>query len=144
GGLPDPANVLTTAGVFRMTFAGGFYDAFVARFFSYPDLSASISASLDPVPVGSNFTYTVQVNNNWQTTFTNVFLTNFLPGSVTFVSMTTNRMTCANSSGTITCNVGTLTNNASASVAIAVRTTTPTNLADTAILVSKQPEMNSG
>src|SRR5439155_20145793 len=94
-GLTDTTNFVTTAGVLRRSFAGGFYDAFVARFFSYPDLSVSIAASLDPVPVGSNFTYTVQVNNNWQTTFTNVFLTNFLPGSVTFVSMTTNRMTCA-------------------------------------------------
>lgn len=143
-GLTDTANFITTAGAYRTTFAGGFYDAFVARFFSYADLSVSIAASLDPVPVGSNLTYTVQVNNNWHTTFTGVFLTNFLPGSVTFVSMTTNRMTCANSSGTITCNVGTLTNNASASVTIVVRTTTPTNLADTAILVSNQPEMNSG
>src|SRR5262249_19906064 len=53
-GLTDATNLLTTAGAYRRTFAGGFADAFAAKFSSVPDLSVSLSASSNPVLVGSN------------------------------------------------------------------------------------------
>src|SRR5439155_26181376 len=142
-GLSDSSDFFTTAGAFQRNFAGGFSDAFVTKFFSPADLSVSIVGSANPILVGNNLTYTLQVNNNWRTTATGVFLTNILPAEVQFISMSANRMTCVNNSGTIVCNVGTMTNNASASVTIVVKTPTPGDIIDTAILVANQAEINT-
>src|SRR5438034_10246960 len=52
-------------------------------------------------------------------------------------------MSCANNAGTITCDVGTLPANASASAVIVVKTPTPGDIIDTAILVANQAEINT-
>ena len=142
-GASDSLDLPTTSGAFQEIYGGGSSDAFVAKFFTPADLSVSILASTNPVLVGSNLTYTLQVNNNGRTTFTGVFLTNVLPAGVQFISLATNRMTCANVGGTIVCNVGTLTNNGSATATIVVKTTNATDLADTAWLVANEPEINT-
>jgi len=142
GGTDSP-DLVTTSGAFQRIYGGGYSDAFVAEFFSPADLSVSILASTNPVLVGSNLTYTLQVNNNGRTTFTGVFLTNVLPADVQFISLVANGMICANVGGAIVCNVGTLTNNASASATIVVQTANATVLADTAILVANEPEINT-
>jgi uncharacterized repeat protein (TIGR01451 family) len=140
-GLTDSSD-FTRDGAYQTNFAGGYSDAFVARLSSPADLSVSIVASTNPVLVGSNLTYTLQVNNNWHTTFTGVVLTDSLPAGVQVLSITASGMSCANSSGTITCNVGTLTNNASASVSIVVKTSVPGELDNSASLVANEPENN--
>jgi len=142
-GFCDSTNLLTTAGVAQPNFGGGFDDAFVAKLSSAPDLSVSILASTNPLVVGSNLTYTLTINNNWRTPFTGVFLTNILPAGVQFISMTNNRGTCANGGGTITCNLGTMTNNSTATVTIVVSSPTPGDITDTAIVVANEAEMNT-
>src|SRR5262249_55633109 len=107
-GLSDSSDLPPTAGAYQTNFAGVYSDAFVAKYLSVPDMSVSIVASSNPVMVGSNLTYTLQVNNNAaKTTFNNVFLTNYLPAGVQFISVTSSRGSCANNAGTITCNLGT-------------------------------------
>jgi hypothetical protein len=72
GGFTSATTNFATAGAFRGTNSGGLYDAFVAKFSSPPDLSVAMLPSIDPVIVGNNLTYTIQINNNGRTTFTGV------------------------------------------------------------------------
>ncbi len=133
----------STPGVFQPSFGGGFSDAFVAKFATPSDLSVSLVASPSPVIVNSNLTYTLVVNNNGRATFTGVNLTNKIPTGVQFLSLANNRGSCANSAGTITCSFGTLTNNASATVTVVVKPTSPGTLTNTATLTANEPEINT-
>jgi uncharacterized repeat protein (TIGR01451 family) len=86
------------------------------------DLALSKSDLQDPVHPGSNLTYTVLVNNNGPNPATGVQVTDTLPSGVTFVSATPSQGTCSQASGTVTCQVGALAVNASASIQIVVTT----------------------
>ena len=70
----------------------------------------SINATPDPITLNAgNVTYTVSVYNPSTSQGTNTVLTNTLPASSTFVSATaTNSGTCSQSSGTVTCNWGSI------------------------------------
>jgi uncharacterized repeat protein (TIGR01451 family) len=73
----------------------------------------------DPVVVGSNLTYTLTVGNIGPNSAASVVVTDTLPANVSFVSSTASQGTC---SGTaiVTCNLGTLATEASATVTIVV------------------------
>src|SRR5438876_1022165 len=125
-----------TAGALRSTNSGGGYDAFVAKFSSPPDISVVMTPSVEPVIIGSNVTYTIQVNNNGRSTFSGV--TNFVqfttnarlgPISTTLGSFSTNN-------GLVTFNIGTLTNNASVTQTIVVTNLSPGFYTNTATLTS--------
>ena len=73
----------------------------------------------DPVPAGSDLTYTLTVTNNGPDSAGSVTITDPLPSGVTFVSASG----CANTSGTVTCVIGTLANGANAQRTIVVRPT---------------------
>jgi len=142
-GETDSSDLLTTSGAFQRTYGGGASDAFIASFSSPADLSVSILASTNTVLVGSNLTYTLQVNNNGRSTFTGVFVTNAVPAGVQFISLATSGMTCVNNGGTIVCNVGTLTNNATASATILVKATNTTVLVASPVVVANEPDINT-
>ncbi|MCX5885618.1 MAG: DUF1566 domain-containing protein [Proteobacteria bacterium] len=80
------------------------------------DISVIKTDAPDPVTVGSNLTYTITVTNNGPETATGVILTDTLPSNVTYVSATSTQGTCSKSGDTVTCNVGTMSNGASATV----------------------------
>lgn len=132
-----------TTGAVQAGFGGGFSDSFVAKFSSPADLSVSLIGSPNPVLLNSNLTYTLQVNNNGATPFTGVTLAARLPASVQFLSVANNRGTCVNSSGLINCNLGVMTNNASATVVIVVKTIAAGPLTNTALLTANEPEINT-
>src|SRR6266702_1026233 len=118
------------------TYNGGTYDGFVAKFSSPPDLSVAMIPSIEPVVVGSNLTFAIQVNNNGRTTFTGAsnfvqLATNFqiLSVSTTFGSFNTN-------GGLLTFSIGTLPNNANAKHTIVVATLSPATTSNTATLTS--------
>ena len=74
-----------------------------------PDLSISKTDSPDPVDVGENLNYTVTVTNNTSGTAAGgVSLTDNLPSGVTFESATPSQGSCAQASGTVTCDLGSL------------------------------------
>ncbi len=76
------------------------------------DLSITKSGAPNPVTVGSSLAYTVMVTNNGPSPATAVALTDTLPAGVTFVSANATQGACAQSGGTVTCNLGTLANSA--------------------------------
>ena len=86
---------------------------------SSADLALAQQALPNPVVVGNNLTYTLTVTNLGPSA-ASVTVTDALPAGVTFVSATPSQGTCANASGTVTCNLGTLNSNANATVAIVV------------------------
>ena len=83
------------------------------------DLSVTKSASA-PAEVGSPLTYTITVRNAGPDEATGVKMTDSLPAGVTFVSATSGAGTCSQASGTVTCDLGTLSLNGSVTITVVV------------------------
>src|SRR5439155_5738808 len=104
-----------TANAFRSTNSGS-YDSFVAKFASPPDMSVAMFPSIEPVPVTSNVTYTIQINNNGRSTFSLVTNIVQLSSSLKFLSLSNTIGTVATNYSTngtrLTFSIGTLSTNA--------------------------------
>jgi uncharacterized repeat protein (TIGR01451 family) len=74
----------------------------------------------DPVPLGEDLTYTLSVANHGPSDATSVTVTDTLPASVEFVSATASQGSCLQLGGTVSCDLGTLAEQATAAVAIKV------------------------
>ncbi len=84
------------------------------------DLQIAKTANPTSAVAGSQLTYTLSVTNNGPEDATGVIASDPLPAGVTFVSTTASQGTSTNAAGTITANLGTLANGASATVTIIV------------------------
>lgn len=84
------------------------------------DLSVTKSDSPDPVAIGGQLTYTVTVRNNGPADATGVALTDNLSAGVSFVSATPSKGSCSQTSGTVSCDIGSLANGEAATVEIKV------------------------
>ena len=84
------------------------------------DLSVTKDDAPDPVPVGSLLTYTVTVANAGPVEATGVVLTDSLPADVTFNSADASQGTCSETSGTLTCDLGSIDSGAQATLIIQV------------------------
>ncbi len=73
-----------------------------------PDLVVTKTDSPDPVLVNNNLTYTVTVENIGSADATGVVLTDTLPSGVSFVSASPSQGTCSESTGVVTCDLGTI------------------------------------
>ena len=94
------------------------------------------------VPSGATASYLVTVHNGGPADATNVTMIDVLPTGSTLVSATPSQGSC---SGTLTCNLGTIANGASATVAIVVTTAqaaTGTLVCNTARASADQPDPN--
>jgi uncharacterized repeat protein (TIGR01451 family) len=104
------------------------------------DLAITKAGAPNPVVSGNRLTYTLTVTNNGPKDTTGVTVTDALPGSLHFNSVSSSQGTCTRSTatnpqpkgGTVTCSVGNLANGAKASITIVVTTTTPGTLINTA------------
>jgi len=81
------------------------------------DLSVNKADSPDPVIAGQNLTWTILVSNAGPSTASNVTLTDLLPAGATLISATTSQGSC---NAVVSCALGTLTRNASATVTLNV------------------------
>ena len=108
------------------------------------DLSVGKFDFQDPVDVGGQLTYRVNVHNFGPADATGVEVTDTLPPGTIFSSATT---PCSHSAGTVTCDLGTITRFTSESVDIVVTapaTPTPPGepLSNTADVTSSSPDPN--
>jgi uncharacterized repeat protein (TIGR01451 family) len=84
------------------------------------DLSLTNSGSPDPVAAGSTLTYTLTASNAGPSPATDATVTDTLPSGTTFVSAASTSGTCTQSSGVVTCNLGTLASGGSATMTVKV------------------------
>jgi uncharacterized repeat protein (TIGR01451 family) len=85
------------------------------------DLSVTKSDSPDPALVGNDLTYTLTATNGGPAGASGVLVTDGLPNDVTFESASASQGSCAESSGVVTCDFGTLASATSATATIVVR-----------------------
>ena len=83
------------------------------------DLAVTKTASPNPVIAGGTVTYSLVVTNRGPSVATGVNLVDALPPGVNFVSVSASQGTCSGTA-TVTCNLGSLAVNASATVTIQV------------------------
>lgn len=98
----------------------GVKDIFVHDDSPAADLSVDKTDSADPVTRGAALTYNLAVSNLGPATATGVQLSDVLPGSVRFVSVTSTAGSCAEADGTVTCSLGDIASGNSVTVTINV------------------------
>jgi len=95
------------------------------------DLAITKTDSPDPVGVGQLITYLLRVVNNGPEIATGVTTSDTLPGTVSFVSSSASQGSCAGTT-TVTCSLGTLAVNGTATVFIVVRANSTGTINNTA------------
>ena len=99
------------------------------------DLSIAKTDSPDPVTVGKDLSYSLLVSNHGPQDAAGVSVTDALPAGATLVSSSTTVGSCSGTA-TVTCDLGTLANGASATVTIVVRPGSAGQLSNTATVSS--------
>jgi uncharacterized repeat protein (TIGR01451 family) len=84
------------------------------------DLAIAKTGSPANPLVGDQLTYTLAVTNNGPDPATGVAITDALPAGLSFVSASASQGSCANQAGTVTCNLGGLADDATATATIRV------------------------
>ncbi len=100
------------------------------------DLSITKQDSPDPVTVGQNLTYTLEVSNAGPSAASNVQVVDTLPSGVTFVSAVPSQGTCSQAGGVVTCSLGTVNAGQSVTITIVVQPTTAGTLNNSATVSS--------
>ncbi len=109
-----------------------------------PDLAVAKSDSADPVAFGDQLSYTLTVNNTGEGDATGVMLTDTLPSSVDFVSVTDPSGSCGESGGEVTCDLGDLASGDDATVTIVVEPTATGTITNSVAVTSVETDDNPG
>jgi uncharacterized repeat protein (TIGR01451 family) len=104
------------------------------------DLALTKTDSPDPVLVGGSLTYNLTVQNNGPSGASGVTLTDTLPVGVTYQSATPSQGSCSQASGTVTCNLGSLTSSGSGTAAIVVTPQSAGTITNTATVAGAQTD----
>ena len=110
------------------------------------DLAVTMTEAPNPVPHGTNLTYTIKVTNNGPDAALTVKLTDAVPSGTTFVSIAPTGATCSmpavGGTGTVTCTTASLANAASFSVVLTVHDTAASGstITNTAKAASATPD----
>jgi uncharacterized repeat protein (TIGR01451 family) len=102
---------------------------------STADLGVTITATPDPVALGSNLTYNISVTNRGVSTAVGAVLSDTLPKGIVYSSAVSSQGTCTYSNGLVICSLGDISEGAVASVDIIV---IPTNAAAVSNTVAVQ------
>jgi uncharacterized repeat protein (TIGR01451 family) len=141
-GISASVTNLATPGVYRGTNSGN-TDVFVAKLSSPPDLSVTMIPSSEPVTVGSNLTYTIQVNNNGRSTFSGVTNIVAFSSSVTLLAVSSSAGNWRTNGNQLIFNIGTLTNNANVSQSVTISTPNQVFMTNSATLTAIDQEINT-
>jgi uncharacterized repeat protein (TIGR01451 family) len=95
------------------------------------DLAVTASGTPSLLSVTQNLTYTISAQNYGPQDATNVVLTDTLPPTVTFVSVSSNQGTCNQANLVVVCNVNKLTSGDNVVATIAVVPNSPGNIRNT-------------
>jgi uncharacterized repeat protein (TIGR01451 family) len=106
------------------------------------NLAITKTASPNPATSLANLTYRITVTNNGPSPATNVTVTDQLPSGPVFVSAIPTQGTC-NGTPTVTCNLGSIANGASAIVNITVTPQLSGQLSNTASVVGAESDPDS-
>ena len=87
-GTTTSSSFPVTTGAFQPTFGGGGSDGFASKLGLTADLSVAQTASPNPVPSGSNLTYTITITNNGPDAALNLTLSDNILAGTSFVSAT--------------------------------------------------------
>jgi uncharacterized repeat protein (TIGR01451 family) len=113
------------------------------------DLATAVTESPNPVPHGTNLTYTLNVTNQGPDIATNTVVSDATPVGTTFVGYTTSAGTCTTpavgATGTLRCKVGSLASGANVTVTMTVKDTVAagTTLTNRGSASSPTPDPNT-
>jgi uncharacterized repeat protein (TIGR01451 family) len=135
-GDTNSTNFPTSGSPIQGTLAGS-TDAFVTKLGATSTLQLEAGVSPNPVGVGNAVTFTYLITNSGPDTASNIIFTDTLPTSgATFTSITSSPGSCTTpSNGTVTCSVGNLAVNSTATVTLVVTPTTASTIGNTGCLV---------
>lgn len=106
------------------------------------DLVIAKSASAPVVVDGDAFDYTMKVTNKGPSRATGAVVTDTVPSGLRIEAASASRGTCTASRQTVTCDLGTLGSDASATITITARTTKAGSYTNTASVTSETPDPN--
>ena len=110
------------------------------------DVAIAKIGTPNPVSQGGTLIYTLTVTNNGPATATNVTATDILPSSVTYLSVTPPAGgACSEAGGTVTCQLGSMTNGMTATITIlTIAATQGSNIQNTATVTASETDPNPG
>ena len=103
------------------------------------DLSITKDADATAL-VGADITYTIVVTNDGPSDATDVVVSDALPAGVTYGLATATQGSCAETAGTVTCDLGSIADGASATITLIVNATTAGVMDNTASVSSDVPD----
>jgi uncharacterized repeat protein (TIGR01451 family) len=106
------------------------------------DMAITKTGSPNPVTQGTPLTYTLTVTNNGPATATTVTVTDTLPSSLTYLSTTSTVGTCSEAGGTVTCQLGTMADAATATISILTIPEQSGIISNTATVTADQTDPN--
>jgi uncharacterized repeat protein (TIGR01451 family) len=106
------------------------------------DLAVTKLDTPDPVSVGNRLRYTIRVTNRGPGRATGVVVTDVLPGGLTLISTDPSQGSCSASGAKITCHLGTMAVNLSATIVVIVRPSRAGNVVNTARVVGAEGDPN--
>jgi len=107
---------------------------------SPPDLSITVTDAPDPVVMGTDLTYTLQISNAGPAGATRVVVKDTLPSKVTFISAASSQGSCTRSLRKVTCKLRKVAAGGSAQIQIVVQPTKTGTVTNTASVVSNEAD----
>jgi len=107
---------------------------------SSADVAITKTAAPSPVAQGNLLTYTLIATNNGPASATNVTVVDVLPAVLKFVSVVTTAGTCSQAANTVTCQLGTIANAATATINIVVAPQSSTIVTNSVLVTADQAD----